>query len=94
MDDQVITVSIEVFRNESELRQIIDLIEPRFLGSASNIGEYSKNFIRETWDRIKWREVFSFWYIHKGLSGKYDFNEFMDIIDPEREFRDNLILHY
>ena len=86
MEEQIITVSIEVFRNESELRQVIDLFEPRFMSSASNVGEYSKDFIRETWDRINWREIFGYWYIHKCQIGKYTYNEFMKTIDPEEEF--------
>lgn len=85
MEEQIITVSLEVFRNESELRQVIDLFEPRFMGSASNVGEYSKDFIRETWDRINWKEIFGYWYIHKSQTGQ-SFSKFMKTIDPKEEF--------
>ena len=61
------------------------MFEPRFMSSASNVGEYSKDFIRETWDRINWKEIFSYWYIHKSRTGQ-SFSKFMKTIDPEEEF--------
>lgn len=84
--DQQITVSYEIFNNETELRQLICFFSSRFLGSASNINGFSKDFIRETWDRINWKEVFGYWYIHKSQLGKCTFSEFMKQIDPDGEF--------
>lgn len=89
--NQQITVSCEIFNNETELRQMIGFFTPRFLGSASNINGFSNDFIRETWDRINWMEIFRWWYqryerqsIGQGI--RYTFNRFMKQIDPDGEF--------
>lgn len=93
-DNITITVSCEVFNNESELRQVIDFFDTRFFGHASNINCYSKDFIRQTWNRINWIEIFRWWYqryetqsIGQGIT--YTFNRFMKQIDPEGEFYKN-----
>lgn len=45
-DDEVIRISCEVFNDESELRELVDLIPTRMIGFASKINSYSKDFIR------------------------------------------------
>lgn len=85
-DEQIITISTDVFKNESELRELIGLISNRMIGAASRVNSYSRDFIRQTWDRIKWMEIFQHWYLRYESNQLKDFKEFMLIIDPKREF--------
>ena len=50
------------------------------------IDGYSKDFIRETWDRIKWIEIFQHWYLRDFNNHLICFADFMLTIDPKREF--------
>ena len=85
-DNEVIRISCEVFDNESKLRELVDLISTRMIGAESKINSYSKDFIRQTWDRIKWMEIFHHWYLRYKDNHLKDFEEFMLMIDPKREF--------
>lgn len=89
MDDSEdkITIAYDTFFNESEMRQLISMISTRLVGSASNINGYSKDFIRETWDIVDWMDIFSWWYQRSlSKSNKLTFNNFMQMIDPDKEF--------
>lgn len=85
-DKEVITVSCEVFNNESKLRELVGLISNRMIGAASKVNSYSKDFIRQTWERINWMEIFQHWYLRYRDNHLIDFDEFMLIIDPKGEF--------
>ena len=86
-NDEPIFINTEIFKNESQLREFIGLIPNRMIGAGSKINSYSKDFIRETWDRIKWIEIFSRWWSrYQNRSNKITFNEFIKQIDPEEEF--------
>ena len=87
LSEEPITVSFDVFKDETQLREVIDIFDTRFFSSASIIGGYTKNFIRETWNRVDWIGVFSRWWIrYQNGSKNLSFDEFMKYIDPEEEF--------
>lgn len=86
MNNWVITISTEVFKNESELREFVGLVPNRMIGAGSKINSFSKDFIRETWNRVEWMEIFRQWYIRYRDNHLIDFKEFMLKIDPKREF--------
>lgn len=85
-NDEPILISTEIFNNESELRELVGLISTRMIGAESKINSYSKDFIRQTWDRIKWMEIFRQWYLRYKDNNLIDFKEFMEMVDPKGEF--------
>lgn len=86
MDNQIITISIDIFKNENKLREFVGLVPNRMIGAGSKINSYSKDFIRQTWDRIKWMEIFQHWYLRYRDNHLKTFAEFMLEIDPKKEF--------
>ena len=82
----VISISMDIFKDESRLREFVGLVPIRMIGAGSYINGFSKDFIRETWNKVKWMEIFHHWYIRYRDNHLIDFEEFMLIIDPKREF--------
>ena len=83
-----LTISTDVLKDETELRQIVDLVSIRLLGGATTINGFSKDFIRETWNRVNWTEIFQHWYIRYKDNNLKTFKEFMKTIDKEEFYND------
>lgn len=47
------------------------------IGAGSKINSFSKDFIRETWNRVGWMEIFHHWYLRYKDNHLKDFEEFM-----------------
>lgn len=77
---------MDIFKDENKLREFIGLVPNRMIGAGSIVNSFSKDFIRETWNRIKWMEIFHHWYIRYRDNHLIDFKEFMLLIDQKREF--------
>ena len=56
------------------------------IGAGSYINGFSKDFIRETWNRVNWMDIFHRWYLRYENNHLKDFKEFMLEIDPKKEF--------
>ena len=77
---------MDIFKDENKLREFVGLVPNRMIGAGSIVNSFSKDFIRETWNRIKWMEIFHHWYIRYRDNHLIDFKEFMLLIDQKREF--------
>lgn len=86
MSVQIISINTDIFKDEDKLREFIGLVPNRMIGAGSKINSFSKDFIRETWKKVKWMEIFHYWYIRYRDKHLITFNDFMQIIDPKREF--------